>query len=69
MNEVSIEKQGHAGGIVLTSQLVGGAVGMAICSALYLTNGAYHLIFLIVGALTAFTLLLAYLKIAHETKS
>ena len=62
MNAVPPGKQGQAGGIAMSSQLLGATVGMAVCSTLFamtddfqvvfLANAAFALIVLVVGWLT-----------------
>jgi EmrB/QacA subfamily drug resistance transporter len=45
MEAVPPEKHGQAGGIVMTAQLLGGTIGMAICSAIYLMTQSFAAIF------------------------
>ncbi|USG61627.1 MFS transporter [Sneathiella marina] len=66
MNEVPIDKQGLAGGIVLCAQLLGGTIGMALCSTVFSTSQNYTGVFLMTAALTIFLFILAYLKIEPE---
>ncbi|PHQ69990.1 MAG: MFS transporter, partial [Sneathiella sp.] len=66
MNEVPADKKGLAGGIVLCAQLLGGTMGVAISSTLFLTTRDYSVVFLATGALAAFALLLGFLKIEPE---
>jgi len=44
-NALPDEKQGQAGGIMLTSQLLGGAMGMTILSVVLVTTRDYHAVF------------------------
>ncbi|WP_340148855.1 MFS transporter [uncultured Sneathiella sp.] len=62
MNEVPLEKQGLAGGIVLSAQMLGGTVGMAISSVLFSTFRDYQVVFL-----AAATLFLILLPLAIKT--
>ena len=59
MNEVPMEKQGLAGGIVLSAQMLGGTVGMAVSSVLFSTFRDYQVVFLAVGILFLILLPLA----------
>ncbi len=52
MGAVPAAKQGQAGGISMSAQLVGGTVGMAVCGAVFATTGSYGLVFLVTGLLT-----------------
>ena len=68
MNEVPMEKQGLAGGIVLTAQMLGGTAGMAISSALFVTFQDYDVVFLAVGILFLILLPLAMKTIRPDEK-
>ncbi|TMV07941.1 MFS transporter [Ruegeria sediminis] len=57
MMSVPSEMQGQAGGLVLSSQLLGGTVGMAICSTVYATTGSFAAVFWITAALSLLVLL------------
>ena len=59
MNAVPKHKQGQASGINLTIQMLGGSLGLAICSALLAESGSYLLLFLIVGIVTLMTVPIA----------
>ena len=52
MGAVPMEKQGQAGGISMSSQLIGGTIGMTVCGTVFAVTGDYGLVFLITGALT-----------------
>ncbi|MEM7442623.1 MAG: MFS transporter [Pseudomonadota bacterium] len=56
MNAVPAEERGQAGGVNLTIQMLGGTVGVAICSAVLLATGDYRMVFLMVGGLTLATM-------------
>ena len=51
MNAVPITKQGQAGGISMSAQLIGGTVGMAVCGTTFAATGDYGLVFLVTGVL------------------
>ena len=51
LSAVVPEKQGLAGGLVMSSQLVGGTVGMAVCSTLFHVTQHYGLVFVVTAAL------------------
>lgn len=61
MNSVAVEKQGQASGIVLTSQIFGATIGVAVLSALLQVFHDYRVIFLTTGAFTFFTLIISWL--------
>ena len=63
MNAVPVEKQGQAGGIVLTAQLLGGTIGMAILGTLLATTDSYRVVFLATAVLTAAILAIGWLAI------
>ncbi|MEH6524715.1 MAG: MFS transporter [Sneathiella sp.] len=63
MNEVPLNKQGLAGGIVLCAQLLGGTVGMALCSTVFSSSQDYTGVFLMTAGLAIFLLILGYFKI------
>ena len=66
MNAVASEKQGQASGIVLTAQIFGATIGLAVLSALLQVIHDYRVIFLTTGAFTFFTLLVAWLYLDRK---
>ena len=52
-------RQGQAGGIVLTFQLLGGTVGMTVCGTLVAVTGDSALVFLVSGAVALVVLLMS----------
>jgi len=50
MNAVPDAKQGQAGGINMTAQLLGGTIGMSICSTVHAATDSFVLVFLVTGA-------------------
>ena len=64
MNAVPLEKQGLAGGINNTSQLVGGTISMAIGSTVYLVTDSYEAVFLSTAGLCFTVLLLVLIGMA-----
>lgn len=52
MNSVPKEKQGQASGMNMTVQMLGGSLGLAICSAILVESQSYPLLFLFVGLVT-----------------
>lgn len=52
--------QGQAGGIVLSSQLLGGTFGMAICSTVYAMSGSFAAVFWVTAAVSALILIYAH---------
>lgn len=69
MNAVPVEKQGQAGGIVMTSQLLGGTIGMAVCSTLYSMTQDYRVVFLATAGIMMVILIIGYFAIEHDTGS
>ncbi len=69
MNTVPVAKQGQAGGIVMTAQLLGGTIGMAACSTIFLIWGSFSAVFLTVAALMLAVLAFGYASIAQEKVS
>ncbi|MEX0328565.1 MAG: MFS transporter [Ruegeria sp.] len=66
MMAVRPEMQGQAGGIVLSSQLLGGTFGMAICSTTYAMSGSFAAVFWVTAAFSAVILAYAYLALAQN---
>ncbi|USG60531.1 MFS transporter [Sneathiella marina] len=60
MASVPLEKHGQAGGILMTSQLLGGTVSVAIGGVLFALTGSYAIIFMVAAALTAGGLIWAW---------
>ncbi len=63
MSAVPKDRQGQAGGVNLTIQMVGGTVGMALCGTLLVATGDYGSVFLMTGALVLLTAVTAWLMI------
>ncbi len=49
-NTVPAEKQGQIGGIAVTARLLGGTIGVALCSTLLVMTGDFQVVFLATGA-------------------
>jgi MFS family permease len=58
MNAVPAEERGQASGINLTIQMLGGTIGIAICSALLLESGRFWPVFALTGAVTLATIVI-----------
>ena len=69
MNAVPVDKQGQAGGIVLTAQLFGGTLGMAILGTLLATTDSHRAVFLATAALTAAVLAIGWLAIERPVRT
>jgi len=69
MNAVPPDKRGEAGGISMTAQLLGGTVGMTICSVLFSTTSAYWPIYALTAALVAIVLALSWTYVARLPKT
>ena len=52
-------KHGQAGGIAMSSQLVGATIGMAVCSTLYSMSGSFQVVFLAAALFAGFVLVVA----------
>ena len=66
-NAVPAETQGQAGGIIVTARLLGGTIGMAICSTLLVVTGSFQVVFLATGGLMFAVLLLAWAGIERQS--
>jgi predicted MFS family arabinose efflux permease len=60
MNVTPASQQGQASGVLLTSQMLGATIGMAICSTIVLETGSYRPVFLTLAALVILTLAAAW---------
>ncbi len=63
MNAVPPFKRGQAGGIAMSSQLLGATVGMAVSSTIFSMTGSFQAVFLANAALTFPVLAIAWLAI------
>ena len=63
MGAVPADKQGQASGVNLTIQMLGGTVGMALCSALLAATGDYGSLFYLTGALVLAVLVVAWVTV------
>lgn len=68
MNAVPRDKQGEAGGIIMSSQLLGAAVGMALCSTVFSISGAFHAVFVVNAIIAVVVLVVAWLTIAPRAE-
>lgn len=66
MNAVPVAKQGQAGGIVMSAQLLGATVGMSVCSAVFSTTNDYRAVFLSNTILSLGILLISWLTIERN---
>lgn len=57
------DERGQVGGIMLTSQLLGGTIGMAVCGTLVATTGVYQLPFFVTAFLSLTVFCLAWQSI------
>jgi len=67
MNAVPASKQGQAGGIAMTAQLLGGTIGMAVCGTLFVMTKEFRVVFLATAVLMLAVLLIGWLAIARGT--
>ncbi len=63
MSAVPQTHQGQASGVNLTIQMMGGTIGMALCSTVLLATGSFGLVFVMTGALLLLTLIVAWLLV------
>ncbi len=68
MNAVPASKQGQAGGIAMTSQLLGGTIGMAVCGTLFVMTNDFRVVFLATAAWMLAVLLIGWFAIERGTK-
>ena len=68
MNSVPLEKQGQASGIVLTAQILGASVGLAILSAVLLEFNNFKAVFLTIGFFVAFVTVVAWFYLDPQGK-
>jgi hypothetical protein len=66
MNAVPVEKQGQAGGIMVTTRLLGGTVGMATCSTLFAMTEDFQVCFLATGGVMLAVLLVGWFAIGRQ---
>ncbi len=67
MNSVPPQKQGQAGGITMTMQLLGATVGMAVCSTVFSMTGSYKAVFFGTAAFAAAVLIVSWFAIERTT--
>ena len=65
-NALPDEKQGQAGGIMLTCQLLGGTMGMTLLGMLLVMTGDFQIVFLTTAALTIVVTVIAWVFIERE---
>lgn len=66
MNAVPKDQHAHASGINLTIQMLGGSLGLAVCSALLAETKSYSLLFLFVGIVTLLIVPIGQRSMARE---
>ncbi len=69
MSAVPASQQGEASGVNLTVQMLGGTVGMALCSALLVATGTYWSLFLLTGVLVFVLLAVAWFTVERPAAS
>jgi MFS family permease len=62
-NAVPVEKQGQLGGIAVTARLLGGTIGVSVCSTLLIMTGHFQGVFLATGAIMFSVLLFGWFAI------
>ena len=66
MSAVPKAQQGEASGVNLTIQMLGGTIGVALCSTLLVVTGDYGSIFFLTGALLFVVALVAWRLVDRE---
>ncbi|MEM7445627.1 MAG: MFS transporter [Pseudomonadota bacterium] len=63
MSAVPQDHQGEASGVNLTIQMLGGTIGMALCSTVMLITQSFALVFVMTGVLLLLTFFIAWLMV------
>ncbi len=66
MASVPTEEQGQAGGIILTTQLFGGTIAMALCGTVLVMTASYEAVFILAAALAFAAFLVAWFTIERQ---
>lgn len=69
MGSVPPQKTGQAGGIAMSSQLLGATIGMAVSSTVYSMSQSFHAVFLVTAIVNMIVLAVAWLTIGRPTKA
>lgn len=69
MSSVPATQRGQAGGVNLTIQMLGGTIGVALCSTLLLATGDYGSLFIVTGGLLLFALVVAWFTVDREHRT
>lgn len=69
MNSVPVEKQGQASGVVLTAQIFGATIGLAILSALLQEFSDYRILYVTTGVFTFFVFVISWLYLERKQGS
>jgi len=68
-NAVPQEKHGQISGISVTSRVLGGTIGMAVCSALLVASGSFQVVLLVTAAIMLAALIFGWFAIESEDGS
>ncbi|MEM7221680.1 MAG: DHA2 family efflux MFS transporter permease subunit [Pseudomonadota bacterium] len=66
MNAVPPDQHGQVSGITMTARLLGGTIGMALCSTLHSMTGSFQAVFLMSGLLLAAALPVVWIFLKQE---
>ncbi len=69
MSSVPATHRGQAGGVNLTIQMLGGTIGIALCSTLLVSTGDYASLFFVTGGLLLFALVVAWFTVDRHTQT
>lgn len=65
-NSVPQEKQGQTSGIGVTSRLLGGTIGVAVCSTLFVMTGSFQVVLLAAGGIMLAALVFGWFAIERQ---
>jgi len=66
LNSVPVEKQGQASGIVLTAQIFGATIGLAILSALLNELHSFKIVFILTSVVAFLTLIVGWMYLERD---
>ena len=69
MSSVPQPQQGEASGVNLTLQMLGGTVGLALCTAVLTATGGFVAVFVLTGILVLCVIPIAYALVEHPSRA
>ncbi|KZK87535.1 Major Facilitator Superfamily protein [Pseudovibrio sp. Ad13] len=67
VDSVELTKKGQASGVMITSQMLGGTIGMSISSSIFLFTESYEYVFGAAAAVTLLCYLLSFMYFGKGT--